>query len=104
MKENPNLIKLERITKTLERKAESFVTSDVKFPCDFPDINKFENNNNIAINVFGFDEKEEIFPLRTSEKEYKDRINILLIESNGKKHYCLIKSMSRLLSSQYSKY
>ena len=76
----------------------------MKFPCDFSDINKFENNNNnnIAINVFDYDEKEEIFPLRISNKE-NDRINILLLERNGKRHYCLIKDMSRLFSSQCSK-
>ena len=78
--------------------------SGMKFPCDFSDINKFENNNNnnIAINVFDYDEKEEIFPLRISNKE-NDRINILLLERNGKRHYCLIKDMSRLFSSQCSK-
>ena len=101
LKENPNLRNPGRITKTLKRKAESFNVNGMKFPCEFSDINKFENNNNIAINVFGADEKE-IFPLRISMQE-SDRVNILLMENNGERHYCLIKNMSRLLSSQFSK-
>ena len=102
LKEDPNLKNPKRITKTLKRKAEEFNVNGVNFPCGFSDVSKFENNNNIAINVLGADEKEEIFPLRISNKE-NDHINILLIERNGKKHYCLIKSMSRLFSSQCSK-
>ena len=102
LKENTNLRNPGRITKTLKRKAKSFNVSGMKFPCEFSDINKFENNNNVAINVFGVDEKEEIFPLRISMKE-SDHVKILLIENNGERHYCLIKSMSRLLSSQFSK-
>ena len=53
--------------------------------------------------MFGYDEKEGVFPLRISEKEYNNYANILLIEKNNKKHYCLIKSMSRLFASQCSK-
>ena len=101
LKENPNLKNPQRITKTLKRKANSFNPNGMEFPCKFSDINNFENNNNIPINLFGYEEKE-IFPQRISEKE-NDRVNILLIERNGKKHYCLIKSMSRLFSSQCSK-
>ena len=103
LKENPNLKNIERITKTLKRKAKSLNVNGMNFQCGFLDINKFENNNNnISINVFGFDEKDEVFPLRISEKRDVNHVNILLIERNGKKH-CLIKSMSRLLSTQLSK-
>ena len=35
--------------------------------------------------------------------EREHNINLLLIEQDGQKHYCLIKNMSRLLSSQVSK-
>ena len=107
MKENKKLKHPERITERLKEKVNEFNTNGIKFPCGFSDINRFENNNNITINVFGFHEKEEeeeneeIFPLRVSEKKGNNHVNILLIENNGKKH-CLIKSMSRLLVTQFT--
>ena len=103
LKEDPSLRNTQRITKKLKRKAKEFNVNGRKFPCRFSDIDKFENNNNIAINLFGFDEKEKTYPLRISVKKGENRVNILLIENDGKKHYCLIKSMSRLLTSQNSK-
>ena len=35
--------------------------------------------------------------------ETEHNIDLLLIEKDGKKHYCLIKNLSRLLSKQVSK-
>ena len=106
LKEDPSLRNPQRITKNLIKKAKEFNLNGVEFPCKLSDINKFENNNkSIAINLIGYDEEEEIFPLRVSAKECKNRVNILLIENNGVRHYCLVKrkNMSRLLSSQNSK-
>ena len=58
----------------MKKKAESFNVKDINFPCGFSDIDKFEKNNNIAINLFGYNEEKrfgnkshEIFPLRVSE-------------------------------------
>ena len=104
LKENPDKKHPERITNELIRKADSFNTKGRNFPCEFSDINKFEkNNNNIAINVYGYEKKEKIFPLRISGKENRTVVDILLIENNGERHYCLIKNMSKLFSSQCSK-
>ena len=104
LKINPNLNNPERLPKIIKKKMSNYNIKGMNFPCGFSDINKFENNNNISINVFGFDdEKEYVFPLRISNKEGKNHIDILLIESNGEKRYCLIKNMSRLLLSQFSK-
>ena len=103
IKENPNKKHPEKITRELVIKSEIFNTNGMKFPCTFLDINKFENNNNIAVNVFGYDnEKEEILPLRITLKINKELVRILLIEENGQKHYCLIKNMSKLFSKQYN--
>ena len=86
LKENPNLKNPKRITEILKKKVEKFNLDGMKFPCVFSDIEKFEKNNNIPINVFGYEE-EEIFPLRISEKEGV-RVNILLIGNNGNRHFC----------------
>ena len=102
LKRNPNLRNPGRITKILEKEVEKFNLDGMDFPCKFPDIEKFEKNNNISVNVFGYEEKE-ILPLRISEKE-GERINILLIEKDGNSHYCLIKNKSRLFSNQVNKH
>ena len=103
LEENPKLKNIERITESLKKKTEKFNSNGMNFPCGISDIEKFEKNNNIPINVFGYSEKE-IFPLRISENFSGKHINILLIENGGNKHYCFIKNMSRLFSSQVNKH
>ena len=65
-------------------------------------IDRFEkNNSNISVNVFYHN--GSVKPLRISEVERQHNIDLLLIEEDGKKHYCLIKNLSRLLSKQVTK-
>ena len=69
-------------------------------------------NPSISINVFDFE--GDVYPLRLSKSkserserersESEQTINLLLISDGEKQHYCLIKSLSRLLSSQMSKH
>ena len=76
LKTNPNFKNLQKIPKILKKKTEKFNLSGVNFPCDFSDVNKFENNNiNISINVFGYNEKDGIFPIKISEKECDKHVN-----------------------------
>ena len=131
LKTNPDLKNPGRITKKLKEKVNSFNIKGMEFPCGFSDIDKFEKNNNIPINLFGYDKERnhEIFPLRASKLGLRPdninvnkHVNILLItneneptsdieqssqamksQSEAGKHYCLIKNMSRLLSNQVSK-
>ena len=67
------------------------------------DINKFEKQNpTISITVLGYEGKN-VYPLRNSTNTDREHdINLMLIEKGGVKHYCLVKSISRLLSSQAS--
>ena len=59
-------------------------------------------NPQISINVFGFEDRV-VYPLRLSKRSEREQtINLLLISDGEKQHYCLIKSLSRLLSSQVS--
>ena len=76
----------------------------MEFPCGFRDIDKFEKNNKISINLYGWDEeKNEISILRVSkEKQNEKEIDLLLISNENGKHYCLIKNLSRLVSKQVS--
>ena len=71
-------------------------------PVQLNAIDKFERQNpTISINVFGHE--ESVCPLRVSKCEDREVVNLLLISDDDKRHYCLIKSMSRLLSTQTSK-
>lgn len=84
----------------------------LSFPLKLKDISKFEDMNNISVNVYGLEQKtkngrpeiEVVGPLRYAQRKLGKHVNLLLIsEDNGNCHYCCIKDMSRLLSSQLSK-
>ena len=99
---NPVARDSERITKILRLQAEKLNWKDLKFPMETKDISRVEKVNEISINVYGY-EKTEVYPLRVSTRTSDSHhINLLLISEGEKKHYCLIKSMTRLLSSQKS--
>ena len=98
----------ERISK-LKRYEDDFDWDNVKFPVSFRDINRFESGNEIAINVLSYEDKEiyicrkgkEYVPRRTGEEP---RIaNLMIIRDHNRRHYVVIKSLSRLLSRQNSK-
>ena len=93
----------ERITKELKDQSERLDWSGLKFPVKLDHIVIFEKlNPQISINVFGFE--GDVYPLRLSKSKSEQTINLLLISDGEKQHYCLIKSLSRLLSSQMSKH
>ena len=95
----------ERIDKNLRENSKRLNWNGLKFPNDLKQITHFEKSNqNISINVFGY-EKKAVYPLRLFKgEERQQQINLLLISDDVKKHYCLIKDMSRLLSSQITKH
>ena len=72
--------------------------SGVTFPVTIREMDKTEKQNKININVFGYN--EDVFPIRNSETEYGDTLNVLLIEretdSEYKQHYVYIKDFNRL--------
>ena len=99
---NPVDIHPERVSKELKDQSERLDWRGLKFPVDLKQIIIFEKlNPQISINVFGFE--GDVYPLRLSKSE-RTQVNLLLISDGEKQHYCLIKSLSRLLSSQMSKH
>ena len=99
---NPVEKNSERITRELKDQSERLDWSGLKFPVKLGHIVIFEKfNPSISINVFGFEDRV-VYPLRLSKSESEQTINLLLISDGEKQHYCLIKSLSRLLSSQVS--
>ena len=100
---NPVEKNSERVSKELKDQSERLDWSGLKFPVKLDQIAIFEKNNpQISINVFGFE--GAVYPLRLSKSKSEQTINLLLISDGEKQHYCLIKSLSRLLSSQMSKH
>ena len=102
---NPKNIHPERIDEELKEKEDTLNMNGIEYPVSLKDISKFEKQNpEISITVLGFNEKDKVYPLRSSDYIYNRKHNIilLLIERDGVKHYCLVKNSSRLLSKQIS--
>ena len=75
--------------------------SSIVFPTLVKQIDKLEaQNENLAINVFGW-ENDCVIVYRISKKEKSvPRINLMLIELGEKQHYCFVKRVSALLYDQ----
>jgi len=91
----------ERVTKYLQYENE-LVMKDIEYPVAVKDINRFENLNNISVNVYGLDQK--VFPMRITKKhDARHHVDLLYLAKDEGGHYVLIKDMSRLVSKQLSK-
>ena len=74
----------------------------VRYPVDIKVIWKFEHQNNISVNVYGYKDKK-LFLLRTTTvTTARHHVNLLYITSGKTSHYVLVKDLSRLASSQYN--
>ena len=100
---NPKDGNPERIDKKLKEKENTLNMDGIEYPVSLKDIHKFENQNpTVSITVFGYKEKG-VYPLRNSNNINREHdIVLTLIEKDGVLHYCLVKNVSRLLSSQVS--
>ena len=101
-----------RIDKDLKSKENTLNMEGIEYPVSLKDINRFEKQNlDISISVLGYSKDERIYPLRISkytkakkEDERKHNIVLLLIKNGDNSHYCLVKNLSALLSSQVNKH
>ena len=95
----------QRIDKKLKEKENTLNMDGIEYPVSLKDIDKFENQNpTISITVFGY-ERKIVYPLRNSDNTDREHnIILILIKEEGVNHYCLVKNLSRLLSSQVSKH
>ena len=97
---NPVERDAERVTKILIKQSEKYNWDGIEFPMKLKDIHKFENNNNVNVNVFSFDdETKKVYTLRLSKTEHEETINLFLYDE----HYGVVKNLSRLVSSQVNK-
>ena len=77
-------------------------TKGIKYPVKIQDISKFEklNPDLPGINVFSVNENKKFYPFRMANRNPQETIDLFLYEEDGKYHYSLIKSFSRLFRSQ----
>ena len=56
--------------------------------------------------MYGYNDREKVYPLRNSEYVFdrKRVVVLIVIEKDKVKQHCLVKSRSRLLSTQVSKH
>src|SRR5204862_1089701 len=71
--------------------------SNIKYPVKISDIDRFERQNEISVNVFGYEGKKLIYPLRITKRMKKVHVNLLLLQRGRVTHYCLIHNFNRLL-------
>ena len=86
----------------LKQYENSLNTKGIAFPVRVKDISKFEklNPDIPGINVFSVNERNKFYPLRMTQRDPRKTIDLFLYEEDGKYHYSLIKSFSRLFRSQ----
>ena len=92
----------QRIKKTDKQYIEKLDYSSIEFPVTVKQINKIEKQNDICINLFGYEEKQK-FPIYISKEKYQDHMELLLITEGENKHYVLIKDFNKFMFKQ-SKY
>ena len=61
--------------------------------------NKVERQNEIRVNVFGYESKQP-FPIYLSKESYEKVMNLLLITKDDKRHYVLIKDFNKFMYNQ----
>ena len=99
VKKNPK-----RITEELERQAEELNWDGIKFPtpCNERMYKKFEENNDVSLLVFvhvGSDEDLRIIPLYVPKVRRGRVVRIFFFKKGENSHYCVVRSMSRLISA-----
>ena len=60
------------------------------------DFNKIEAQNNICINVFGY-ENELVYPIFISKQTFVDSVDLLLLIEDNKSHYVYIKDFNTFM-------
>ncbi|XP_028416044.1 uncharacterized protein LOC114539626 [Dendronephthya gigantea] len=73
----------------------------IEFPVTVDKIEKFERQNNISVNVLGFE--DVLFPIYITKEHFDTHVNLLLYSQGTTRHYCRIKDLNKLLYSQNRK-
>ena len=89
----------QRIKKCDKKYVEKLDYSGIEFPVHVKQYNKIEKQNNIRVNVFGYEEKQR-YPIYLSKEKFDSCLNLLLITEGEVKHYCLLKDFDKFMHNQ----
>ena len=89
----------QRIKKVDKEYIKKLDYKDIEFPVNIKQYNKIEKQNEININVFGYENKE-IYPIFISKEKHEDHMELLLITKDENKHYVLIKDFNKFMFNQ----
>ena len=83
----------ERITK-IDRKISCSL--NYKFPVEEKDFEKIEVQNNICINVLGY-ENQLVFPIYIADQKFKETKDLMLLINDDQSHYVSIKDFNTFM-------
>ena len=89
----------QRIKKCDKKYVEKLDYTGIEFPVSVKQYNKIEKQNNIRVNVFGYEEGQR-YPIYLSKEKFNYCLNLLLITEGEKKHYCLLKNFNKFMYNQ----
>ena len=96
---NPQAKNPKRIKKVDKQYIENLDYSGIEFSVTVKQYNKIEKQNEININVFGYENKQP-YPIYVSKEMHEDHMNLLLITENENKHFVLIKDFNKFMYNQ----
>ena len=89
----------QRIKKCDKKYVEKLDYSGINFPVSVKQYNKIEKQNNIRVNVFGYEENQK-YPIHISKEKFNSCLNLLLLTEGEVKHYCLLKDFNKFMYNQ----
>ena len=96
---NPQDKNPQRIKKSDKEYINKLDYSGIEFPVTNKQYNKIEKQNEININVFGYENKQP-YPIYVSKEKYENHMELLLITEDKNKHYVLIEDFNRFMYNQ----
>ena len=96
---NPQDKDPQRIKKSDKQYVDNLNYNGLEFPVTTKQYNKIEKQNEININVFGYENKQP-YPIFVSKEKYDRQMNLLLMTENDNKHYVLIKDFNSFMYKQ----
>ena len=87
----------------LKKLANNYDWSGLEFPIAINKMEVFKKNNDVSVTVLAL-KCPEVYIARKSELKASKDIKLLLITNGEKRHYMMIKSLSRLLGSENSRH
>ena len=90
-----------RLSTKVREASKKYNWKGIEFPVQLKQISKFENQNDVSVNVFGLDDKEILYPLRITKIEKTKHVDLLLISDNENTHYLLMKHLSPFINKKH---